>query len=114
VAVVFGRTNDFFDLQKQLVLKVTEFLDTSLSQQEISVIKEEVETTSVHASLHNYAGEIAVLRVEEYRGRGQKKIAASYEEKAKDSFRKALAIDPGYERAKRNLAKLVKGLPMTL
>jgi len=114
VAAVSGMTNDFFNLQKQLVLKVTGFLETSLSQQEISAIKEEVETTSVHASLHNYAGEIAVLRVEEYRGKGQKKIAASYEEKAKDSFRKALAIDPMYERAKRNLAKLVKGLPMTL
>lgn len=114
VAVVSGMTNDFFDLQKQLVLKVTDFLETTLSQQEISVIKEDVETTSVHASLNNYAGEIAGLRAEEYRRKGQKKIAASYEEKAKDSFRKALAIDPDYERAKRNLAKLVKGMPMTL
>ena len=114
VAAVFGMTDNFFDLQKQLVLKVTGLLETFLSQQEISAIREDVETTSVHASLNNYAGEIAVLRAEEYRGKGQKKIAASYEEMAEDNFRKALAIDPKYERAKRNLAKLVKGLPMTL
>jgi TolB-like protein len=114
VASVLGITEDFFNLQKQLVIKVSDFLETFLNQQEVSAIKEEVETTSVNASLNNYAGEIAVLRAEEYRGRGQKKIAASYEEKAKENFRKALSIDPDYERAKRNLAQLVKGLPMTL
>jgi len=114
VATVFGVTDDFFELQKQLVLKATEFLETPLSVQEVSVIRKEVETTSVNASLNNYAGEIAVLRAEEYRGRGQKEIAASYEERAKENFRKAIAIDPEYERAKRNLAQLVKGMPMTL
>lgn len=109
-----GETDDFFEIEKQLVLKITQYLKTALDEQEITAIRENIETTSVSASLNNYAGEIAVLRAEEYRERGQTKIAASYEKEAKERFQKALADDPEYERAKKNLAKLVKGMPMTL
>ena len=109
-----GETDDFFELEKELVLKITQYLKTALDEYEISAIRENIETKSVNASLNNYAGEIAVLRAEEYRERGQTKIAASYEEEAKDRFKSALVYDPEYEKAKKNLAKLVKGMPMTL
>lgn len=113
-ASVTGRTDNFFELQKQLVLQVTQYLKAVLNEQEVSAIIGNIETTSVSASLNNYAGEIAVLRADEYRERGQTEIAATYEEEAKEKFKTALAYDPKYERASSNLAKLVKGMPITL
>lgn len=113
-AFVTGSTDNFFELQKRLMLQVIQHLEAVLNEQEISAIREDIETTSVSASLNNYAGEIAVLRAEEYRERGQTKIAATYKEEAKERFKTALAYDPKYERAMTNLAKLVKGMPKTL
>jgi len=113
-ASVIGRTNTFFALQKQLVLKVTRYLEAVLSEKEAYIIKGNIETKSVSASLNNYAGEIAVLRAREYKEKGQTQLSETYVEKARRKFETALTHDPEYKRARRNLSELVMAMPMTL
>jgi TolB-like protein len=113
-ASVNGKTNEFFELQKQLVIEISPYLETVLDDAEASIIAANIETTSVSASLNNYAGEIAVLQAQECRERGEPQRADEYLEEAKQKFEIALKHDPDYKRAKENLAKLVMGIPMTL
>jgi len=113
-AAVSGKTHEFFELQKQLVIEISPYLEAVLDDAETSVIAENIETTSVDASLNNYAGEIAVLQAQECRERGEPQRADAFMEEAKQKFETALQHDPGYKRAKENLAKLVMGIPMTL
>ncbi|MBW1744466.1 MAG: hypothetical protein JRJ47_13720 [Deltaproteobacteria bacterium] len=113
-ASVTGKTNRFFELQKQLVIEISGHLEAVLDDAEASIIAENIETTSVHASLNNYAGEIAVLQAQECRERGEPQRADEFLEEAKEKFEKALKHDPNYKRAKENLAKLVMGIPLTL
>ena len=111
---VKGRTDNFFELQKKLILDVSRFLEVMLDETEVTMIAGNIETTSVHASLNNYAGEIAVLRAQEFKERGISKRADELMDTAKENFRTALRYDPKYERAKHNLATLSLGIPMTL
>ncbi len=113
-AAVEGDTDDFFDLQKQLVLKIGRYLKAVLNQAEATAIRSRVDTRSVRASLNNYAGEIAVMRASEYREKGQTTLAASFIEAAKQNFKSAIAQDPQYQRAKKNLSELVMAMPITL
>ena len=48
-------------MQKELVVKITGYLDAMLSAEEARLIAKNVETRSVDASLSNYRGEIAVM-----------------------------------------------------
>jgi TolB-like protein len=113
-ASVDGKTDAFFELQKQLVIEISPYLEAALDDAETSIIAANVETTSVQASLNNYAGEIAVLQAQECRERGEPDRADAFLEEAKQKFETALEHDPKYKRAKENLAKLVMGIPMTL
>jgi TolB-like protein len=113
-ASVNGRTDAFFELQKQLVIEISPYLEAVLDDAEASIIAANIETTSIHASLNNYAGEIAVLQAQECRERGEPQRAEAFLEEAKHKFETALKHDPDYKRAKENLAKLVMGIPMTL
>jgi TolB-like protein len=113
-ASVDGRTDEFFELQKKLVIAISPYLEAVLDDAETSMIAMNIETTSVHASLNNYAGEIAVLQAQECKERGEPQRADAFLEKAKDKFQTALKHDPDYKRAKDNLAKLVMGIPLTL
>ncbi|MBW1743653.1 MAG: hypothetical protein JRJ47_09530 [Deltaproteobacteria bacterium] len=113
-AAVSGKTQEFFELQKQLVIEISKYLEAVLDDAEASIIAENIETTSIHASLNNYAGEIAVLQAQECRERGEPQRADEFLEEAKGKFEIALKHDPNYKRAKENLAKLVMGIPMTL
>ena len=111
---VTGRTDKFFELQKQLVLEISKYMEAMLDETEASIITRNVETTSVHASLNNYAGEIAVLQAQEYKERGEPTRVNELLEKAKERFEKALKHDPNYKKAKENLARLTMGIPLTL
>ena len=113
-ASVTGRTDKYFELEKQLVLKVSKYLEAMLDEAEASIIVKNIETTSINASLNNYAGEIAVFKADEMKERGKTNEAEALLVSAEKKFRTALRYDPNYERAKRNLAKLVMGIPMTL
>jgi TolB-like protein len=113
-ASVDGKTSEFFELQKQLVISISPYLEAVLDDTEASLIAMNIETTSVNASLNNYAGEIAVLQAQECRERGEPQRADAFIEEAKHKFQTALKHDPDYKRAKDNLAKLVMGIPLTL
>ncbi len=113
-ASVQGKTSDFFDLEKQLVTKVSDFLNVVLTENEQVVIKAKVETKSVEASLSNYKGEIELAKAKELEERGKKEEALKLKQVAKEEFQKALKEDPNYEKAKQNLAKIVSAIPVTL
>ena len=113
-AQVTGNTDAFFDLEKKLVIKLLNYMDVMLNAYEMNLIAKNIETTSIEASLNNYAGEVALIKADELKQKGEAANAAALIEEAKDNFRAALLHDPNYERAKNNLAKLVMAIPMTL
>lgn len=96
-ASVDGKTDEFFELQKQLVIEISPYLEAVLDDAETSIIAMNIETTSVHASLNNYAGEIAVLQAQECRERGEPQRADKFLEEAKHKFQTALKHDPDYK-----------------
>jgi hypothetical protein len=85
-----------------------------LDEEKQTKILNTIETKSVDASLKNYSGEIALMKADESKKMGQEKDANMFEKDAKQKFKEALEYDPTYERAKKNLAKLVMAIPMTL
>jgi len=114
-ASVTGKTETFFDLEKQLVLQLLPNLGAMLNQDETRRLTGNIETKSVDASLNNYAGEIALQKADRMKEDGQpEEVSQRMLEEAKQRFKKALDYDPAYERAKLNLEKIVMGIPMTL
>lgn len=113
-ASVTGETKRFFELEKELVIKIGSYLDAMLTESESSALKKKVETKSVEASLNNYAGEIAMLNAEELKKKGNQDKAKAELNRAKEEFKEALKYDPNYERAKKNLAKIAMSIPVTL
>ncbi len=113
-AAVSGKTDMFFELEKQLVLKISNYLKAMLNEDERIEIAQNVETRSYKASLANYAGESALLEARDLTGSGESGEAEFALQRAKDSFKKALKYDPGYQRAKNNLRQLLMGMPLTL
>ncbi len=113
-ASVNGKTGTFFELQKELVFKVTKFLDAMLTAQEQAVLAKNVETKSVEASLNNYKGEIEYMTAMGLKEKGKAEESKKLLQKAKDNFKTALEYDPKYERAKENLSKISLAIPVTL
>jgi TolB-like protein len=113
-ASVTGKLDQFFDLEKKLVIKMTEHLGAVLTDSEQQQIASAVETRSVDASLSNYAGEMAVYEADRMKRKGANGEVKALLDQAKNRFEAALSADPGYERAKQNLASLTMAIPMTL
>jgi len=113
-SAVAGMTNNFFDLEKQLVVEMTRYLGVTLDDNEARTLADQVETKSMDASLSNYAGEMALLEAKEFKSSGKPKQADSLLKQARIRFEVALKHDPGYQRARDNLASLAMAIPMTL
>ena len=111
---VTGKTENFFMLEKDLFTKVTKILGVILDDEKQAKILNTFETKSVYASLKNYAGEIALMMAAELKKMGNEEGSETLQKNAKQNFKEALEYDPDYERAKRNLVKLVMAIPMTL
>jgi TolB-like protein len=111
---VTGKTENFFMLEKDLFTRVTKIMGVIMDEEKQAKILSTFETTSMYASLKNYAGEIALMMADELRKVGKEGEAEDLQKSAKQNFKEALEYDPNYERAKRNLAKLVRAIPMTL
>jgi len=109
-----GETRNFFWVEKKLFVKIIEFLEVMLSEEEKAKIVKVVETHSVDASLKNYSGEMAMVKAEELKRTGRKDEAARLLREAKERFSEALQYDPNYQRAKKNLATLAMAIPITL
>ncbi|MCX8125052.1 MAG: hypothetical protein N3F66_12945 [Spirochaetes bacterium] len=113
-AVVQGKTDTFFALEKDLVNKITQIVDVILTDTEKNLIASKVETKSVEASLKNYKGELTVEEAKKLAQKGKKEEAKKLIEEAKKDFKEAVAIDPNYEKAKKNLSKISMAIPVTL
>lgn len=113
-AVVNGKTDTFFALEKELVDKITRIVDVVLTETEKNVILSKIETKSVEASLKNYKGELTVEEAKKLVQEGKKEEAKKLIEEAKKDFKEAVAIDPNYEKAKKNLSKISMAIPVTL
>ena len=113
-ASVTGKTDNFFNLEKQLVIKVTKFLNAALTAQEQAMLAKNVETKSVKASLSNYRGELDYLKAMLLKDKGLSDESKRLLKKAKSNFKTALMFDPEYERAKENLSKISLAIPVTL
>ena len=113
-AAVAGMTNNFFDLEKQLVVEMTGYLGVALDDSEARMLAGQIETKSLDASLSNYAGEMALLEAKEFKATGKPEQADSLLKQARIRFEIALKHDPGYQRARDNLASLTMAIPMTL
>ncbi len=113
-AAVTGRTDGFFNLQKELVAKVSRFLNVMLTEEERGKIAAKVETKSVRASLSNYRGEVEVQKARELAKEGKKQEAKRVIETARESFQQAVQIDPAYLKARKNLSKISLAIPVTL
>ncbi len=113
-SAVKGKAGRFFELEKELVIEMTSYLGAILTSEEKTQIAENIETKSMYASLNNYAGEIALIKADSFKVQGKKDNAEKLMKQARARFEKALKYDPGYERAKKNLASLTMAIPMTL
>lgn len=111
---VTGKTDTFFDLEKNLVIKISKFLDAMLSEVEKKALAGNIETKSVNASLNNYQGEIEYNKAQYLKKKGKEDEAELVLDKAKTNFNAALKYDPEYERAKENLSKITMAIPVTL
>jgi len=109
-----GITERFFGVEKALFGKISNTLRVILDEEKKKLIMAAIETTSVDASLNNYAGEMSLLKAEEMKKLGKKEETKILSNDAKLKFREALEADPNYERAKENLSRLVMAIPMTL
>jgi len=113
-AAVNGKTDAFFDIEKDLVSKVTVFLDTMLTENEQKLIASKVETKSVEASLNNYSGEVAFMEATALKKEGKQAEAKKVILEAKANFKKAIELDPAYEKAKKNLSRVSLAIPVQL
>lgn len=109
-----GKTDTFFEIEKDLVSKITIFLDAMLSENEQKVIASKVETKSVKASLNNYNGEKSLMEAQALKKEGKEAEAKKILLDAKADFKKAIELDPTYEKAKKNLSKVSMALPVQL
>ncbi len=113
-AELTGRTSTFFHMEKELVIKLLNYMEVVLNKNEVDLIAKNIETRSIDASLNNYAGEFAVIQANKLKKKGESSEANSLIKEAKNKFKKALQDDPNYTRAKKNLLKIAKAIPMTL
>ena len=113
-ASAMGRTDNFFMVEKDLFNKVIEFLKVMLTEEEKARIANKIETKSVEASLKNYSGEMATMKIDELKKAGKAEEAAELKKDAKKMFKEALKEDPAYQRPKENMKKFILVFPMTL
>ena len=113
-ASAMGKMDNFFMVEKDLFNKVIEFLKVMLTEEEKARIANKIETRSVEASLKNYSGEMATIKIDELQKAGKAEEAAKLKKDAKKMFNEALKEDPAYQRPKENMKKLMMAIPMTL
>jgi TolB-like protein len=113
-SAVTGKIDHFFELEKKLVIKMTSYLGAVLTADEKTRLAQNVETMSINASLNNYAGEVALIKADQFKVQGRKDLAKKLIQQARTKFEKAVEQDPDYRRAQKNLASLAMAVPITL
>lgn len=110
---ITGKTERFFELEKELVYEISQDLEIALSENEKKQLSKAIATKSVKASLENYDGIEKIEKAQELEKAGKKQAAEKLKKQAKNKFEKALEYDPEYEEAKENLDKLGLAVPIS-
>jgi TolB-like protein len=113
-SAVAGKVDHFFDIEKKLVITMTSYLGAVLTADEKAQLAMNVETMSIDASLNNYAGEVALIKADQFKVQGRKDLQKKLIQQARTKFEKAVEHDPGYQRAQKNLSSLAMAVPITL
>ncbi len=113
-----GVLNSFYKLQNRIAVDITRGLQITLTKDAEKKVRSSYGTRVVNASLANYKGEekvekITMLKSAKKEVDTRKKIQKLKTE-AKASFKQALKHDKNYEKAKKNLGKIMLGVPMTI
>jgi hypothetical protein len=106
--------DNFYICQNDIALKISNGMNLYLSPDAQKRLLDLYDTKVVTASLENYRGEEKLETAVVLKKKGDKDRAKALTDSAKQDFKKALDHDAGYEKAKKNLSKLVLGAPMTL
>lgn len=118
-----GALNQFFNISKGASIALLGQFKFDLTENEVAVIKKQIETKNIEASLSNYSGEqlmrkVAVLEQQKkVQDANQKEIDQkinSIKAIAKNKFRNALNGDPDYKKAENNLNKMTLMLPSSI
>jgi hypothetical protein len=117
-----GPVSAFFSVAKKTSVGLMRQVRLDLTADEVKIIASAVETQNVEASLSNYRGESRLDQMERTRilkeaGKAPPDAEQRLEQMrraAKDDFTKATQIDPGYERARKNLNKLSLMFPSSI
>lgn len=111
------KLNLFFEVVKSASVSLMQQVKLELSDTDVRIITSAIETKNIDASLFNYHGEFSLKKIEALKN-SKDKVSESdilkLENAARDDFRKALDLDPKYEKAKSNLGKLSLMLPSSL
>ena len=114
---VTGLLDEFYKQQNELAIQITQGMNLYLSpdaKKKLMDQYEKQETKIVEASLNNYKGEEKLEEIAVLKEKGEKEKVKEKTIEAKQDFKKAISIDSGYQKAKKNLSKLILGAPMTL
>jgi len=111
---VFGKLDNFYELQNSISIKISQGLDVKLNSQSQDKLLRRVDTKSIEASLANYSGEEKLEEIEILKSQKKNEKIKEKAKEAKDLFEKAIRHDKDYERAKQNLKKLAHAIPMTI
>lgn len=113
-AAAMGKVERFFELEKELMVRMTPLLGATLTEEERVALENRVETRSMEASLSNYAGEKAAESARRLRTQGRTQDADRLFQEARARFENALREDPAYTRPKANISRLALAIPITL
>lgn len=105
---------NFYVCENDIAIKIANGMNLYLSPDAQKRLLDQYDTKVVTASLENYRGEEKLETAVVLKKKGDKEKAKELTESAKRDFKKALDHDAGYEKAKKNLSKLVLGAPMML
>ena len=109
-----GELRSFYVVQNQVAVQIAENMNLYLSEDARASLLSRADTIVMEASLANYEGEAKLEEIAVMEKTGERKRVEEVKESAREDFERALSYDDTYEKAKRNLAKLVLAIPMTL
>jgi TolB-like protein len=109
-----GKLDNFFTLQNQIAVNISTAMNLRLTEDAKKKLIKKYDTKVLDASLANYRGEQKLEKIEVLKKRKKKKELKKVKEEAKKDFKEAIKLDTNYEKAKKNLAKIGLGIPVTL
>jgi TolB-like protein len=109
-----GKLDNFFTVQNQIAVNISAAMNLKLTEDAKKRLIKKYDTKVLDASLANYRGEQKLEKIEVLKKRKKKKELKKVKEEAKKDFKEAIKLDTNYEKAKKNLAKIGLGIPVTL